>query len=89
MRCPACNNKLKLIGNRCGACGSSISSNAQNTVPEKVPTANQVSGNKDEPPFKCPSCGSFNIHFCNIRSSLRCRKCNGSLSYEEGVSWWQ
>lgn len=88
MRCAACNNKLRLVGNRCGSCGSSlnVATGKQSPTPN-IPTRNQVSGRDDETPFQCPKCQSFNIHFCNIAGSLRCRKCSSTMTYIEGLAW--
>jgi hypothetical protein len=82
VKCSACGNNVVIVNGKCKFCGTSTS--AEKAI---APRANQVSGRTDEKAFRCISCGSFNVHFCNIESSLRCRSCKGLLTYEEAVNW--
>jgi hypothetical protein len=88
MNCAACGNELKIFSGKCVACGVSGSEARGQTRPMAgIPRVNQVSGRDDEKPFKCRKCGSFNIHFCNIHGSLRCKNCSKLLKYEEAIDW--
>jgi hypothetical protein len=83
VRCSACGNILKIRNGKCYACHTPERVARDNTP---KPVTNQISDRGDELVMKC-QCGSFDIHYCYRRNSLRCKKCSKLSTYDELVAW--